>query len=185
MWVSFPLMDRHPEASTATEERRGAAVAAPVDRPFFVDHSRQKIDDKGRLILPASYRSAFATGGYVTYWAESTLALLTPDEYKRRFRRIQRSLRSGETAGQELLAPREALRVLTALSHTFQSDMQGRFVIKSELRERAGIDGEVEIVGSGYRIEVMPAGRFDISSAGLEFVEFVDENHDLIEDDDF
>jgi MraZ protein len=178
-------MERKPEANTATEERLGAPVAGAVERPFFVDHSRQKIDDKGRLILPASYRRAFADGGYVTYWAAGTLALLTPDEYQRRFRRIQRSLRSGDTAGQELLAPREALRVLTALSHTFQSDVQGRFVIKSELRERAGIDGEVEIVGAGYRIEVMPADRFGISAAGLEYVEVVDENHDLLEDDDF
>ena len=173
-------MDQRPEAMIATEER----LAAPPERPFFVDHSRQKIDDKGRLILPASYRRAFADGGYVTYWSAGTLALLTPGEYQRRFRRIQRSLRAGDTGGQDMLAPREALRVLTALSQTFQSDAQGRFVIKAELRERAGITGEVEIVGAGYRIEVMAADRFDISEAGLEYVEVVDENHDLLEDDD-
>jgi MraZ protein len=177
-------MERPSDAITEAGERLGAPTAAVAERPFFVDHSRQKVDDKGRLILPASYRRAFADGGYVTYWAAGTLALLTPDEYQRRYRRIQRSLRAGDTAGQDLLAPREALRVLTALSQTFQSDVQGRFVIKAELRERAGIDGEVEIVGAGYRIEVMPAERFDISAAGLEYVEVVDENHDLLEDDD-
>ena len=49
MWGSFPAMDRSSGAIAEASEH--LALTAPgIDRPFFVDHSRQKIDDKGRLI---------------------------------------------------------------------------------------------------------------------------------------
>lgn len=169
---------------TAAPDRVGREPTVAVDRPFFVDHSRQRIDDKGRLVLPAAYRRTFAGGGYVAWWGEATLALLTPDEYDRRFRRIRRALQSGETFGQELVSARDALTVVTALSHPFQADVQGRFVVKAELRDRAGLDAEVEIVGAGRRVEIMAASRFEITAAGLEFVDVADAHHDLLDEDD-
>lgn len=182
MYGPFPMETGRTGTSSEQRFDAGAAPTA-LARPFFVDHSRQKIDEKGRLILPASYRSAFVGGGYVTYWSTATLALLTEAEHEARYRRLRRSLRAGRP-GAETLVPSEALRAATVLTQAFQPDAQGRFVLKSELRERAGIDSEVEFVGAGRRVEIVPADRFSISTAGLEFVEMMDENHDLLDDED-
>ncbi len=104
----------------------------------FYDTFEHTIDGKGRLVLPASFRSAFADGGFVTYLGKYA-ALFTTDEWQKYRRRLEQS-------GQ---FTREQLQYLFSFVTPFQPDAQNRIGISQRLRDKVGLDRDVTIVGSG------------------------------------
>ncbi|UDY35969.1 division/cell wall cluster transcriptional repressor MraZ [Dermatobacter hominis] len=103
---------------------------------FYGTHEHT-IDGKGRLVLPSSFRSAFADGGIATL-LEDYAALFTHDEWDRYRRRI-------ETSGK---FDRDDLRHLFSIASPFEPDAQNRISLPQRLRDVTGLDREVAIVGS-------------------------------------
>lgn len=95
------------------------------------------IDDKGRLVLPSSYRSAFAGGGMVTL-IEDHGALFTHDEWGVYRRKLESSGRF----------TRDDLLWLFSIASPFEPDTQNRISLPAKLRERTGLRKEITIVGS-------------------------------------
>ena len=118
------------------------------------DHT---IDDKGRLVLPAAYRSAFGDGGYLTFMGASA-GLYTEDEFEKYRRRLTLS---GKFS-------RKDLQQLMALTTPFKPDAQHRVSISSKLRERVQLGREVTVAGQGSHAAIFPREVWYASEAESE-----------------
>jgi len=95
------------------------------------------IDGKGRLVLPATFRSAFAEGG-VAAQVEDYAALFTTEEWERYRRKL-------ETAG---VFDRDELLHMFSIVSPFEPDSQNRISLSQRLRDFTGLEREVAVVGS-------------------------------------
>lgn len=149
----------------ASDVEVAAAVvqAAPVRRSRFSFSHRNGIDAKGRVVLPASYRPAFAEGGMATIWRGPALAAMTLADWDAYVDGIAASLAvSGEPD------PGAVLDVLWQHSFEVKLDLQGRISLPDALRVRAGLGDEVLFVGCGDRVELRPAAQGPDEMAATE-----------------
>lgn len=123
----------------------------------FYDSFEHTIDGKGRLVLPASYRAAFAEGGFVTYLGSSA-GLFTANEWERYRRRLEAS---GEF-------DRAQLQYLFSFVTPFQPDSQNRIGLSSRLRAKVGLDRDVTVVGSGNYAAVYARDEWNSLEARME-----------------
>lgn len=122
-----------------------------------------KLDDKGRLTLPAKYREHFADGVVVTRVQEGCLAVYdveTFDSLDARF----------ESRADNDADVRAYQRWLNSGSHDDVPDRQGRITLPAPLRAFAGLDHDVVVLGAGDRVEVWEPGRWEKQSAHLDEV---------------
>jgi MraZ protein len=125
----------------------------------FVGSFEHSLDAKGRVILPARFRPNFDRGGYLTQNLERCLALWTPGEFERQMADMLAAAREGDAAS------RNRARVWSAGSVEVEIDRQGRMGIPSKLREFAGLEGDVLVVGAIDRIELWNPGEWDLRVA--------------------
>jgi MraZ protein len=116
----------------------------------FFDHFEHTIDDKGRLVLPAAYREAFAGGGFVARLGGSA-GLFTRDGWEKYKRRLEL----------EGVFSRDQLLLLFSLASPFTPDSQHRIAIGQKLRDQVGLERLVTIVGTGSHAAVYPRERWD------------------------
>jgi len=113
----------------------------------FVGQYQHSLDAKGRLILPAKYRSEFERGGYLSPNSEQCVALWTPGEFARQYQeRNEQSRISRED--------RALVRLWASNSSEVEFDKQGRFALNAKIRDYAQLDGDVLIVGALDHIEL-------------------------------
>ncbi len=116
-------------------------------RPVFLGTHSPRLDDKGRLILPAKFRDQLAPGLVVTRGQERCLYVFTTAE----FERMHESVRQVPTAGKQA---RDYLRVLLSGAYDELPDKQGRITIPAQLRTYANLDRDVTVIGAGSRVEI-------------------------------
>ncbi len=121
----------------------------------FIGKADHSLDTKGRVILPAMFRGAFESGGYLTTDQGGCLALWTPTRYEQE---KQRKLDRAATGGLEGL---EEMRVWSADSYHVAVDRQGRMPIPADLREFAGLETEVRITGALDHVELWNPDAYD------------------------
>lgn len=114
----------------------------------FVGRFDHSLDAKGRVILPARFRTSFEHGGCLTQNFEGCLSLWTPGEFERQASEVLAGARAGATD------ERNFLRVWAAGSVDVEIDRQGRMGIPSHLREFAGLTSEVLVTGAIDHIEL-------------------------------
>lgn len=113
----------------------------------FVGRYEHSLDSKGRVILPAKFRTAFERGGYLTENREGCLALWTPEEFERQMAAMQERSSHGRT-------DRNRARLWAANSNEAEVDRQGRMAIPSHLRDFASLQGDVLVHGAIDRVEL-------------------------------
>ena len=113
----------------------------------LVGRYEHSLDIKGRVILPAKFRTQFDRGGYLTQHSEGCLALWTPGEFERQMSVMQARAESGRS-------DRNRARLWASTSHEVEIDRQGRMAIPAHLREFAGLESEVLVHGAIDRIEL-------------------------------
>jgi len=123
-----------------------------VCRVFLGTH-HPKLDDKGRLTLPAKYREALAGGLMVTKGQDHCLYVFPREE----FEQIARKVAQAPFANK---AVRAWQRYLFAGTDEQQPDGQGRISITSELRQYAGLSKECVVIGAINRLEIWDAQRW-------------------------
>ena len=108
---------------------------------MFVGTSQRKLDDKGRIALPAALRDELQGLGYVTV-TDDNVSIFTEEAFLAFADDVEaRVVARGEV-------PRVVLRKLFADSQRIRADSQGRVTLPAELLESAGI-------GSGAGTEVV------------------------------
>ena len=121
-------------------------------------HALAKLDVKGRLKLPASFRNVIEPNWgrdfFVTSLLEPSVRIYPLDVYTR----IEKTLAKSAKFGSALH------RVSTHLNYFGQQasmDGQGRILIQPRLRERAKLDGEVTVLGQQNYLEVWDHPSFE------------------------
>ncbi|HEY8662138.1 MAG TPA: division/cell wall cluster transcriptional repressor MraZ [Propionibacteriaceae bacterium] len=122
-----------------------------------------KLDDKGRLTLPAKYREHFADGVVVTRVQEGCLAVYDVET----FDSLDARFESRATSEADVRAYQ---RWLNSGSHDDVPDRQGRITLPAPLRAFAGLDHDVVVLGAGDRVEVWEPERWEQQSAQLDEV---------------
>ncbi len=114
---------------------------------MFLGTHTPRLDDKGRLILPAKFRERLASGLVVTRGQERCLFIYPSDEFARLV----------ETAGMAPVtskAVRDYTRVMLSGASDEIPDRQGRVTVPAVLRAYAGLTRDCTVIGAGRRVEL-------------------------------
>jgi MraZ protein len=114
----------------------------------------QKLDDKGRLILPAKARPDLADGAYLTRGQGNCLFLFSTSQFDAYRDLMARNAPVG--------MPAMAFdRVFFSSVVRGELDKQGRITIPAELRKYAGLARDLAIIGLARRMEIWDATRWN------------------------
>ena len=119
---------------------------------MFVGTFEHSLDDKGRVVLPSTFRDQLVGKGFLSQW-DRCLGLWTEDGFADVARRLTEKIREG-------LAPQEAMRAFAANAHEVRPDSQGRITIPQRLREFAHLERDAVVIGAVDRIEIWDSGRW-------------------------
>lgn len=112
------------------------------------------IDDKGRVIIPQKFRLLLGEKFVVTKGLDKCLWVFAEDEWRKLDERLKaQPMLDASAVRLQRFFSGEAIDGAT--------DPQGRVAIPVNLREYAGIDKEVMIVGAGNRIEIWSKSSWD------------------------
>lgn len=106
-----------------------------------------KLDDKGRVILPAKFRDQLGSGIVLTRGQERCIYVFSAVEFERVHERIRQAPMTSSGA-------RDFLRLFLSGASSESPDSQHRISIPSNLRDYAGLDRELTVIGVGDRAEI-------------------------------
>ncbi len=106
-----------------------------------------KLDDKGRLFLPAKFREAMGDGLVITRGQDRSIDMRTKADFEDFATKFQ-------NASQTDARLRAYGRMLFALASDQVPDKQGRFMVTPELRAYAGLEKDCVVIGIYNRIEI-------------------------------
>ncbi|MGP0221623.1 MULTISPECIES: division/cell wall cluster transcriptional repressor MraZ [unclassified Paenarthrobacter] len=137
---------------------------------FLGTHS-PRLDEKGRIILPAKFREELAEGLVLTRGQERCIYVFS----QREFERIHESMREAPLSSKQA---RDYIRVFLSGASDEVPDKQGRVTIPPALRAYAGLDRELAVIGAGTRAEIWDAQAWNEYLAEKEaaFSETDDDN---------
>jgi len=113
-----------------------------------------KLDEKGRIILPAKFRDEFGGGVILTRGQERCVYVFSESEFET-FADGIRKVPVGSKQG------RDFLRLLLSGAQPEEPDRQNRITIPQSLRSYAGLDRELVVIGAGNRAEIWDAQAWD------------------------
>ena len=128
---------------------------------MFLGTHAPRLDEKGRLILPAKYREELAEGVVITKGQERCLYVFPQDE----FARITQALRVAPVTAK---AVRDYSRVFFASASDEVPDKQGRITVPAALRAYAGLQRDCVVVGANTRLEIWDTHAWDTYLAAQE-----------------
>lgn len=114
------------------------------------DHS---IDTKGRVIVPAKFREALGDSFVVTLGLDGCLFVYPNEEWEDFVNQLKELPGSKEA--------RKLQRYFMAGAAPCDVDKQGRVLIPSNLREKAGMEKDIVFVGVMSKIEIWSRQRWD------------------------
>ncbi|MGW4098107.1 MULTISPECIES: division/cell wall cluster transcriptional repressor MraZ [unclassified Mycobacterium] len=121
---------------------------------MFLGTYTPKLDDKGRLTLPAKFRDALAGGLMVTKGQDHSLAVYPRDEFEKVARRAADASRRNPDA-------RAFLRNLAAATDEQHPDAQGRITLSADHRRYASLSKECVVIGSVDYLEIWDAEAWE------------------------
>ena len=124
---------------------------------MFVGTFEHTLDGKGRVVLPSTFRNELAGKGYLTQY-ENCLGIWTEQGFTEVASRLNEKKHEGKTTN-------DAIRAFAANAVQIEPDTQGRILIPQRLRDFAGLDREVVIIGAIDRIEIWELERWQTVSA--------------------
>ncbi len=125
---------------------------------MFLGTHTPRLDEKGRLFLPAKYREELAGGLVLTKGQDGCLYVFPNAE----FARITEVL---STAPVTAKAVRDYSRVFFASASDEVPDKQGRVTIPQGLREYAGLERDCVVIGANTRLEIWDAAAWSAYEA--------------------
>jgi MraZ protein len=114
---------------------------------MFLGTHEPKLDEKGRIILPARFREELSNGLVITKGQERCLYVFPSNE----FSAITDRLRQAPVTEK---AARDYMRVMFAGAHDEVPDKQGRVTIPNGLREYAALEKDCVVIGANTRLEI-------------------------------
>ncbi len=128
---------------------------------MFLGTHEPKLDEKGRLILPAKFREELENGLVITRGQERCLYVFSARE----FERIHDAIREAPITSKQ---SRDYLRVFLSGANAETPDKQNRVTIPAVLRNYAGLDRDLAVIGAGTRVEIWDAQAWSTYLADAE-----------------
>jgi MraZ protein len=144
----------------------------------FLGEDTHSLDEKGRVVLPRRYRDAPSDGCIVAKGEDHQLLVFTHEAYERKAAEV--------IAAPNNRAGRRVRRIFFSGADEQGLDKAGRLLLKSELRDYAGLtaDQNVKVLGLYGHIELWNESSYADDKARGEEVFTHDEEDDLDEEDD-
>lgn len=117
---------------------------------MFLGTYTPRLDDKGRLTLPAKFREGLAGGVTVTKSQDHSLAVYPREVFADRAQIVSQASRSSEEA-------RAFMRNLAASSDVQLPDGQGRITLSADHRRYAELAKECVVIGAVEYVEIWDA----------------------------
>ncbi len=128
---------------------------------MFLGTHFPRLDEKGRLFLPAKYRDELADGLVITKGHERSLWVYPMAE----FERFTQELRGAPVTDKRV---RDYLRLFLGGAFDQQPDKQGRITIPPALREYARLTRDCVVIGQSNRLEIWDAAAWQAYEAEQE-----------------
>jgi MraZ protein len=116
----------------------------------FLGTYTPKLDDKGRLTLPAKFRDELRGGLMITKGQDHCLYVFTREAFAEMAHKVSSTPLTSEAA-------RAFQRNLFSSSDDQNPDGQGRIAINAELRRYAGLTKDCVVIGAFTRAEIWDA----------------------------
>lgn len=121
---------------------------------MFYGEYRHTIDPKGRVIMPSKIREGLGVKFILTKGFDKCLFAYSMEEWGN----LEAKLRTLPLADKDA---RAFMRFLFAGATECEADKQGRILIPQNLREHAGLDKEVCVIGMASRVEFWDKKRWE------------------------
>lgn len=128
---------------------------------MFLGTHEPRLDEKGRLILPAKFREELSLGLVITKGQERCLYVFSSIE----FEIITQTLKQAPVTAK---AARDYSRVMFAGAHDEIPDRQGRITIPQTLRTYAGLEKDCVVIGANTRVEIWDSSAWNTYLADRE-----------------
>ena len=122
---------------------------------MFIGEYAHSIDEKGRIAIPAKFRSLLSTGAVVTRGLDHCLFLYTLAEWKKLAEKLASLPISQKNT-------RAFARMMLAGAMDVMVDRQGRLMVPEYLRTYAGIQKKVVVAGLYNRLELWDEAAWNI-----------------------
>jgi transcriptional regulator MraZ len=128
---------------------------------MFLGEYQHSVDSKGRLAVPARFRSKIERGAVLTRGVDPCLYVYPLEAWEEKARELSASI-----ADPRLL--RLVERRFFGLAHEVELDAQGRIVLPAKFRQYASLNGEAMVIGARDRFEVWSVAGWDAYVAEMQ-----------------
>lgn len=138
--------------------------------PLFLGTHTPRLDEKGRLFLPAKFRDDLADGLVMTKGQDGCVTVWPVEQ----FRKV------ADAMAQQVFTDRQTRtvqRLLMADATSEVPDRQGRITVPPVLRTHAGLERDIAVVGANKRLEIWDLARWESfqSETGDDFERLAEE----------
>lgn len=131
----------------------GAGVCLMTVFIGFTGEYTHTLDAKGRLAVPARYRSRFEQGLVITPGVEACLYIYPMEAWEAKAKQIdEKNLSAAQR--------RQVERVFFGNATELELDAQGRVTLPAKYRQRANLEDDVLIIGARDRLELWNAATY-------------------------
>jgi MraZ protein len=127
----------------------------------FLGTYAPRLDEKGRIIMPAKFAEDLENGVVLTRGQERCIYVFPQAE----FERMHETLRQAPVTSREA---RNFLRVFLSGAHAETPDKQRRVTIPPALRAYAGLERDLTVAGVGTRLEIWDTNAWQEYMASQE-----------------
>ena len=121
---------------------------------MFMSEYNHTVDAKGRLIIPSKFREILGEEFVISKGMDGCLFVYANEDWKA----FEQKLTALPLINKEA---RQFARFFLAGAAQVEVDKQGRILLPANLREFAGLDKDVVLVGVGSRIEIWSKEKWD------------------------
>lgn len=121
---------------------------------MFMSEYNHTVDAKGRLIIPSKFREALGEEFVVSKGMDGCLFVYANEDWNA----FEQKLTSLPLINKEA---RQFARFFLAGAAQVELDKQGRILLPASLRDFAGLDKDVVLVGVGSRIEIWSKEKWE------------------------
>jgi MraZ protein len=121
---------------------------------MFLGEYFHSVDGKGRLAIPARFRSKIERGAVLTRGVDPCLYVYPMEVWEQKARELDAAN----------ISPRQRRMIerrFFGMSFELELDAQGRIVVPAKFRQYAGLNGEAMVIGARDRFEVWSTERWN------------------------
>lgn len=139
---------------------------------MFMSEYNHTIDAKGRLSIPSKFREILGEEFVVSKGMDGCLFVYANEDWDA----FGRELTSLPLINKEA---RKFARFFLAGAAQVELDKQGRILLPAQLREYAGLEKDVVLVGVGSRIEIWDKTKYDEMGEDMDMDSIAESMSDL------